>query len=308
MRGSNISIIILTSGVRDRIFLIEKIIESIAKQSIKPNEVIIATEINGESIKDIASKYLSSFRVLETSYWNKCLTGNKAILESRGDIVFLLEDDLYLAPNFFEEILRTFEKFPDVGCVYGNVIWVFREGLKSRGGLLGLVSKVVSKLSVHESLFPKLYRRINEDVFEVPVFTMSVACRRKVLISAGLYDMSVSEPILGEDYDLALRIRGAGYRILKNNKAVAYHFTKQVSKGVLRYRRDPRSLRGVYGSEVYFISKNMRSIGVSYVISHTIYRILESVAWSIRSGNPLALLYGVSGSLIGFLRGLIQKS
>ncbi len=113
---------------------------------------------------------------------------------------------------------------------------------------------------------------------------------------------------MSEDYDLALRIRGFGYRILKNNKAIAYHFTKQVSKGVSRYRRDPRALRGVYESEVYFISKNLESIGLGYVMSHTMYRILESVAWSIRSGNPLALLYGVLGSLLGFLKGIMHKS
>ncbi|MGB9622873.1 MAG: glycosyltransferase, partial [Candidatus Bathyarchaeia archaeon] len=223
-------------------------------------------------------------------------------------IIFLLEDDLYLAPNFIEEILRIFEEFPDVGCVYGNCIWVFREGLRSRGGLLSLVSRLVSKLSVHESLFPKLTKRISSDVFDVPVFTMSVACRRDVLIKAGLYDMRVSEPILGEDYDLALRIRATGYRIIKNSRALAYHFTKQVSKGVLRYRRDPKMLRGVYESEVYFIAKNLKTVGLGYVVSHTIYRTLESVAWSIRSGNPLAILYGVSGSLLGFFRGLTQKS
>jgi len=89
-----------------------------------------------------------------------------------------------------------------------------------------------------------MVRRINDHLVEVPVFTMSVACRREALLRAGLYDMRVREPILGEDFDLALRIRKAGYKIIQTTRAVSYHLTMQVTKGTIKYGRDPSKLHG----------------------------------------------------------------
>jgi glycosyltransferase involved in cell wall biosynthesis len=188
------TVIILTSGTADRHILIKGLLRSLARQSVKPSEVVIATETAGEELAKIASEYLGNidFRVTETGYWNKCWTANKAILESKGDIVFLLEDDLYLAPNFIEEVLKTFEEYPEAGCVYTKCIWVFREGVRSKGGLIGWLAKTLSKLSVHESVLPKMVKKINDHLAEISVFTMSVACRKKVLLKAGLYDIKVT--------------------------------------------------------------------------------------------------------------------
>jgi len=201
-------VLILTSGTKDRHVLIRGLIKSLSQQTIKPNEVIIATETAGNELVKIANEYLRdvAVKVIETGYWNKCWTANKAILSSSGDVIFLLEDDLYLTPNFIEEALNAFKEYPEAGCVYTNCIWVFKEGARSRGGFMGWLAKALSKLSIHESALPRMVRRINDHLVEVPVFTMSVACRREALLRAGLYDMRVREPILGEDFDLALRI------------------------------------------------------------------------------------------------------
>jgi len=277
----------------------------LAKQTVKPDEIIIATETAGEEIDKIANKYLSkNFRIVETGYWNKCWTANKAILESKGDIIFLLEDDLYLTSNFIEEILKAFEEYPEAGCVYSRCIWVFREGVRSKGGLIGWLAKTISKLSIHESVLSRNFRKINDHLIEVPVFTMSVACKKEVLLIAGLYDMRVKEPILGEDYDLALRIRKIGYKIIQTAKAVSYHLTKQVSKGVIKYSKDPAKLMGTYETEIYFITKNRDVLGTVNVINHATYRVIEAVAWGIRSKNILTMFYGISGSIKGFIKGI----
>jgi hypothetical protein len=190
------TVLILTSGTADRHILIKGLLKSLARQSVKPSEVVIATETAGEKLAKIASECLGNtcFRVIEAGYWNKCWTANKTILESKGDIVFLLEDDLYLASNFIEEVLKAFEEYPEAGCVYTKCIWVFREGTRSKGGLMGWLTKTVSKLSIHESVLPKMVKKANDHLIEVPVFTMSVACRREVLLKAGLYDVRVKEP------------------------------------------------------------------------------------------------------------------
>jgi len=299
------TVLILTSGTKDRHVLIRGLIKSLSQQTVKPDEVIIATETADNELVKIANEYLGDMRVkvIETGYWNKCWTANKAILSSSGDVIFLLEDDLYLTPNFIEEALNAFKEYPEAGCIYTNCIWVFKEGARSRGGLMGWLARALSKLSIHESALPRMVRRINDHLVEVPVFTMSVACRREALLRAGLYDMRVREPILGEDFDLALRIRRAGYKIIQTTRAVSYHLTMQVTKGVLKYGRDPSMLMGTYETEVYFMTKNRDALSLKNVISHAIYRSIEAVAWGIRTKNPLVILYGIAGIVKGFIRG-----
>jgi cellulose synthase/poly-beta-1,6-N-acetylglucosamine synthase-like glycosyltransferase len=302
------TVLILTSGTKDRHILIRGLIKSLSQQTVKPDEVIIATETAGNELVKIANEYLGNMtvKVIETSYWNKCWTANKAVLSSGGDIIFLLEDDLYLTPNFIEEALNAFKEYPEAGCVYTNCIWVFQEGARSRGGFMGWLARALSKLSIHESALPRMVRRINDHLVEVPVFTMSVACRREALLRAGLYDMRVREPILGEDFDLALRIRKAGYKIIQTTRAVSYHLTMQVTKGTIKYGRDPSKLMGTYETEVYFMTKNRDILNLKNVISHTIYRSIETVAWSIRSRNPSAIPYGVAGVIKGFMKGYLH--
>jgi GT2 family glycosyltransferase len=301
------TVIILTSGTADRHTLIKDLLRSLARQSVKPGEVVIATETAGGKLAKIASEYLSNtnFRVIETGYWNKCWTANKAILESKGDIVFLLEDDLYLAPNFIEEVLKAFEEYPEASCVYTKCIWVFREGARSKGGLMGWLAKTVSKLSIHESVLPKMVKKINDYLIEVPAFTMSVACRREVLLKVGLYDMRVKEPILGEDYDLALRIRKRGYKIMQTTKAISYHLTKQVSKGIIKYSKDPAKLMETYETEVYFVARNRGVLGTVNVINHVVYRVIEAIAWGVKTGNFKVAFYGIAGSIKGFMKGCL---
>lgn len=302
-----VTVLILTSGTMERHALIEGLFRSLARQTVKPSEVIIATETAGKELAKMANEYLSdaNLRTIETGYWNKCWTANKAILESEGDIIFLLEDDLYLAPNFIEEVLDAFKEYPEAGCVYTRCIWVFLEGARSRGGLIGWLAKTLSKLSIHESVLPKMARKINDHLVEVPVFTMSVACKKEALLKAKLYDMRVEEPILGEDYDLALRIRKAGYKIVQTTKAVSYHLTKQVSKGVMKYSKDPVKLMGAYETEVYFIVKNKDALGIVNVFNHAVYRVIEAIAWGIRTRNIKVAFYGIVGSVKGFVKGYL---
>jgi GT2 family glycosyltransferase len=301
------TVLVLTTGTKDRLALIEGLLKSLARQTVKPDEVLIATETNGEELTEMAGKHLkgTDFRVVETGYWNKCWTANKAILESKGDVVFLLEDDLYLAPNFVEEVLKAFKECPWAGCVYTKCVWVFREGARSRGGLSGWLAGALSKLTIHESVLPRMARRISDHLIEVPVFTMSVACRREALLKVGLYDISVRGPISGEDYDLALRIRKAGYRIVQTTRAISYHLTKQVSKGVMKYSKDPAKLMGAYETEVYFIVKNKDALGMVHVFNHVVYRVIEAIAWGIRARNTKVAFYGIAGSVKGFVKGYL---
>ncbi|CCC81992.1 glycosyltransferase family 2 protein [Thermoproteus tenax] len=299
-----ISVIILTAGTSDRLTYIDALLKSIAKQTVKPDEVIIATETSGAKLRQLLSEHLGGgpHRVIETGYWHKGKTANKAIAEAKGDIIFLLEDDLVLRRNFVEEVVKTFDEHKDAGCVYTNCIWVHQEGLKKRGGLAGLAARLLSKLTVHEALFPRQVKYLGDGLYEVPVFTMSVACKKEVLVRAGLYDEALEEPIQGEDFDLALRIRASGFKIIMNPRAVSYHFTRQATKRAIKLARDPSHLEGIYRSEIYYLTKNINMVG-PYLIPHIIYRTIEATTWALRTRKPKVLIYGVKGVIEGVMYG-----
>jgi hypothetical protein len=80
--------------------------------------------------------------------------------------------------------------------------------------------------------------------------------------------------------------------------------TRQVSKGVARYGKDPAKLMGTYEAEVYFVVKNKDILGTVNVINHVVYRVIEAVAWGIRSRSLLTMFYGVTGSIKGFIKGV----
>jgi len=300
---SEVSVVILSTGSRDRIKFLEHLLGSLANQSFRGFETVLVVEEMSKELEGLISRFDSiKPRVLATGYWNKCRSMNEAVRRVESSILVLLEDDLILKPDFVEEILKPFSD-ERVGCVYSKCIWVFSESVKRSENFAGSIARALSKLSVHEHL-SRMVRRVGDHLYEVPVFTMSVACRRDVLIKAGLWDESVEEPIQGEDYDIALRIIKLGYKIVQNMRAVSYHFTRQTTKRFLKLKRDPRYIMGLNYSDTYFIAKNADLLGLATALSHTIYRVLESVFWATKVGDVGIPLYGVAGALLGSVRGL----
>ena len=307
MGMAEISVIVLSTGTRDRLRFIENLLNSLSKQTFKDFETITVVEELSRELENIVLNSPIKSRILVTGYWNKCKSLNKAVKEAKGSILVLLEDDLVLEPTFIEELVRTFNIGKSVGCAYSRCIWVFKEGLRSSRGLVGFVSRAISKLSVHEHLARRV-KKIGNGLYEVPVFTMSVACRKDVLIRAGLWDESVEEPIQGEDYDIVLRITKLGYRIIQNTKAVSYHFTKQVTKKIMKLRSSPKYIMGLNKSEVYFIAKNVDVIGLKVVLGHTLYRLLESLFYSIKTHSLRVALYGIAGVIQGLIKGFSNRA
>ncbi len=305
------TIIILTTGTDEKLECLDKLLMSISTQTVRHFQLTIASEVLSYKLEKLLRKYFypcEDHKILATGYWNKCRTANKAIKDSKGDIIFLLEDDLVLKEDFMEKILKTFDSDPRIGCVYSRCIWVYPEGLRSKEGFKSFIAKLVTKLSVHGSALHKYVKKVDEGLYEVPTFTMSVACRKEALYKAGLFDEYVEEPILGEDYDLALRVKKAGYRIVQNLDAVSYHYTKQVSKSLDIGKKDPKKFAKRYESEVYFMAKNRDVLGILHVLMHAVYRIIEGIAWSIKMSDLKVLVYGLCYPIKGLVKGLCIKS
>jgi len=74
-------------------------------QDFKDYEVIIATESNSDKLRELCKKLNMDCRVIETGYWNRCITGNIGILRSKGELVAILEDDVVLEPSWLTKLV-----------------------------------------------------------------------------------------------------------------------------------------------------------------------------------------------------------
>jgi hypothetical protein len=65
-------------------------------------------------------------------------------------------------------------------------------------------------------------------------------------------------------------------------------------------------LMGTYETEVYFMTKNRDILKTSNIVAHAIYRVTEAVIWGIRTKSIKVILYGIMGSIKGFIKSFVE--
>nr|HID60081.1 glycosyltransferase [Desulfobacterales bacterium] len=103
-------------------------IQSILNQTVKPDEIII---IDDGNLNEVPLQSECEQKGIDLKYVKKkvqgvCQSRNLGVRLSTGDILFLLEDDIVLLDDFFEQILKTFEEYSNgslggVGGVIHNI-------------------------------------------------------------------------------------------------------------------------------------------------------------------------------------------
>jgi GT2 family glycosyltransferase len=299
-----VSLVIITTG--KNLANIKRVSRSIKMQDFRDYEVIVASESNSNKIVEICKSLNIDCRVIETGYWNRCRTANLAIIRSEGELVALLEDDVELESHWLSEVIKCIEAGKDVGCVYSTLINPLgSESIVARTSMrpLHFVVKAINALRAHHHIARK----------NLNVFSLTVICRKEALLRAGLFDMSVEEPIVAEDYDLALRIRKAGYKIVTCSEARALHYTLHAYKrALLAFEKGPEWWGKLIENDTYFFAKHYDLLGV-VALTHALYNAFIS---------PLALLlklkihfevfiwvflHGIKGSLTGLIRGILVE-
>ena len=299
-RGSYISIIINTTG--RNIASIRRLLHSI--QDFRNHEVIIATESNGDKLLELCKELHMECVVIETGYWNRCRTANLAVIKSRGELVVLLEDDVELEASWLSKMVKCINAESRIGCTYSTVINPFGSesmAAKTSKKILRFITKAINALRAHYHFARK----------GLNVFSLTVLCRREALLRAGLFDMNVEEPIVAEDYDLALRIQKAGYRVTLCTEAKAAHYTLHTYKrAMLALKKGPKWWGKLIENDTYFFAKHYDLLGIA-VLMHSLYNAFFSpfaLLLKLREPNINVLLYfpySVKGSFAGFLRGIL---
>ncbi len=302
-----VSIIVNTTG--KRLNILERLLQSLAEQSFRNFDVIVACETNRDSIYTLCRKYGLKCKVIQTGFWNRCRTANVAIRASKGKYVALLEDDLVLDRSWLENMMKALMRLSESGvvCVYSNLINIFgSESLayKTHGRLFKKFIEYVNMLRVHNSIKRK----------RITVFSLSFICRKDVLFKAGLFDPIPEEPIVGEDYDLAIRINKLGYRVTIVKEAIAYHYSQHYNRRIDFIRKGKFSLwEELTANEVYMFAKHIDIFGIA-TLFHVLFKIIfEPLNIAIRLKlRPHKLfkvfLYTFRGTITGLVRGVLMSS
>ncbi len=165
---------------------------------------------------------------------------NRALLEAKGEVIALTDDDAVPDPNWLRSLVRNFRD-PRVMCVTGLVMPLELETE---------AQEWFERYSPHGRGYE---RRIFDGAHCNPLIvapigvSASMALRKSAIDCIGLFDeaLGVGTPAkCGEDHELFVRILTAGYRIVYEPRALSWH----------RHRREWEDLRKImycYGIGVY---------------------------------------------------------
>lgn len=123
-----VSVVIPT---RNRSACLRRLLLSILKQSILPNEVIVIDDSDGLETKNLVELLSDRFLGIGIKLRHIMPDGNlKSISKARnlgakeaeGEIVIFLDDDVVIDENYIKEILKVFDMYPNALGVQGTVI------------------------------------------------------------------------------------------------------------------------------------------------------------------------------------------
>lgn len=181
---------------RSEVSLLTRSVNSILSQSVADLELLICDDGSNEDSRqwlDDAAKRDSRIRLIRkgtvfdlASKLNLCLT------EAKGRWIARMDDDDYARPQRFERQLAYLEDNPQITFVGCNV------NLVCDGEIVGRRTFVE-------------YPQVQDFYFKQPFIHPSLTFKREELAAVGGYSEDKRQQLC-EDYDLLLRLYGAGYR------------------------------------------------------------------------------------------------
>ena len=187
----------------------KELLESLCAQTVKPFELLIIEDGSNERCDYLLDHYRSFFTI---HYYYKSNSGrsdtrNYGLARANGDYMLFFDSDVILPPCYFEK-LETAMQMDYVDCFGGpdaaddsfsdmqKAVNHSMTSFWTTGGIRG-------GKAVMEKFCPR---------------TFNMGLSRKVYETVGGF-----EDMMGEDIDLSLRIRAAGFKISLIREAFVYH-------------------------------------------------------------------------------------
>lgn len=264
---------------------IARLIESVLQGTtcVSSREVVLVDSASTDETVEVASRYPVTILRLRSDQPLTPAAGRYiGSKHTTGDLVLFLDGDMELCQGWLERALQIIQDRPKVAVVTGQVIDLPKTG--------GPDDK------------PPLAKTGADATIEVLYSGGAAMYRRSVLEQVGTFNPYLYSD---EEPELCIRIRHAGYGIVRLQYPIAYHYSDSrdaLSTFVRRWRRKlylgaGQNIRYHLGGEILWPYLKERGYGLLPGLGLTAG--LSSFLWSVRSGQRrwfclwLLLLLGI---------------
>ena len=207
-----ISVVIPTYN---RIALVERAIDSVLRQSIKPFDIIVVDDGSDDGTSEMIQKKYRSINLVQQQNSGVSAARNNGIKHAKGDWISLLDSDDEWTEKKLENQANRLIKNPDYHFCHTNEIWI-RNGIR------------VNQKKKHQKYGGYIFDKCLDICRISPSSTLF---KKNILEHVGWFDNHL--PVC-EDYDLWLRIT-ADYKILFVDEPLIIKYgghTDQLSQSV----------------------------------------------------------------------------
>jgi GT2 family glycosyltransferase len=290
----NIAVVIPNlNGLND----LKCVFESISNQSYKNYKVILVD--NGsldDSVAFTKDSYPEHIVISLDRNYGFSAAVNKGIafaLESlKSDVILLLNNDIELTPDFFEEAIKTFIRVPDAGFIAVKMMNYFnRDKIDDTGDFIKAYGG---------SPFARGHSETDNGQYDKPEYIFGACAgaafyKSELFVNAGMFDEDFFAYY--EDIDLSFRFQLYGYKCFYNPAIVCYHKRGETVK---RFK----------GWETMYTEKNLLALRIknyplslylSYLPLFTVARLKRYYHFIFKVRNKI-----IVSAYKGYLKGLME--
>jgi glycosyltransferase involved in cell wall biosynthesis len=117
------SVVVVT---KDRPQVLADLLESLERQSVPPDEIVVVDNNSTASYAEVFRKYRDRLP-LKTAVERTpgiAAARNRGVRESSGEIILFTDDDCVVDPDWVDHIVEPFYRDPHIGAVGGETSWL----------------------------------------------------------------------------------------------------------------------------------------------------------------------------------------
>ncbi|KYD19077.1 glycosyltransferase family 2 protein [Saccharococcus caldoxylosilyticus] len=214
-----VSVVICTYN---RVRFLASCIESVLKNNVDKEfyEILVIDNNSSDNTEEVVKSLAQNnphIRYVKESKVGLSYARNRGIEEAKGDIIVFIDDDVEVAPNYVEEIISFFNKYPDAVCAGGKVIPVWH--FEKPTWFSSEFASIIGETTYGEETRVLKFR-------EYPI-GCNMIFKKEIFNKIGLFNNNLgikgNELYLGEEVDICDRILKLGYKIYYLPRASVYH-------------------------------------------------------------------------------------
>ena len=283
MNSAELSVIVCTKNSGETL---KKCLKSIFKSSLKPFEVLIVDGLSTDGTIEIAKQFS-----VKIYYDNKKGVGfarKIGVEKAHGKFIAMIDSDSRIPPNWFERMLRNFERDPKLGGV---------EDICPSENL----ERFMPRLESYVRLIRGEKERKFQDLYggRCYIGTSNSIWLNEAIVNAGNFDPRF---LACEDLDLSYRVWKKGYHVKIDTDTMSYHYSRtkwmelfkqqfnlgfyhkmvcKKHKGIKPYsKKIPRNEQILYAvNALNYVWRYYRKTGDKFILLTPIYYILRRIPW-----------------------------